>query len=167
MTCSANFLHKINHPVLKGLCKFQVDIPINARVMAAQSLEKIHTFILQQPCSMMGKRMPTSPFSHIIVIRKISNFFAPYLFFCWSKELQIYYRDPLHGPIRHIKIWGKLIIICTIMFLMTSCANHQLITQNFNSTKNGWIKCSFLKFSQLRDVFHRIKVPYLFHFETL
>ena len=24
-------------------------------------------------------------------------------------------------------MWGKLIIICIVMFLMTSCANHQLL----------------------------------------
>ena len=32
--------------------------------------------------------------------------------------------------------------------------------------KIGWIKSSFLKLSQLRDVVHRIRAPYLFHFET-
>ena len=37
-----------------------------------------------------------------------------------------------------------------------------LMTQNFDPTVNGWIKCSFLKFSQLRDVVHRIWAPYLF-----
>ena len=41
-----------------------------------------------------------------------------------------------------------------------------LITQNFDPHKIGWIKCSFLKFSQPRDVVHRIRAPYLFHFET-
>ena len=40
-----------------------------------------------------------------------------------------------------------------------------LITQNFDPAKIEWIKCSFLKFSQLRDVVHRIRTPYLFHFE--
>ena len=44
------FVHNVNNPVLKGLCKFQVDIPKNARVTAVQSLENLHTFILQQPC---------------------------------------------------------------------------------------------------------------------
>ena len=32
--------------------------------------------------------------------------------------------------------------------------------------KIEWIKCSFLKFSQLRDVVHRIKAPYLLHFKV-
>ena len=41
-----------------------------------------------------------------------------------------------------------------------------LITQNVDPHKIIWIKCSFLKFSQLRDVVHRIRAPYLFHFET-
>ena len=42
-----------------------------------------------------------------------------------------------------------------------------LITQNFDPAhKIGWIKCSFLKSSQLRDVVHRIRAPYLFDFET-
>ena len=33
--------------------------------------------------------------------------------------------------------------------------------------KIRWIRCSVLKFSQLRDVVHRIRAPYLCHFETL
>ena len=33
---------------MKVLCKFQIDIPINAIVTAVQSLEDIHTFILWQ-----------------------------------------------------------------------------------------------------------------------
>ena len=40
--------------------------------------------------------------------------------------------------------------------------NNKTLTQG----KTGGIKCSFLKFSQLRDVVHRIRSPYLFHFET-
>ena len=34
-----------------------------------------------------------------------------------------------------------------------------LITQNLTSHKIGWIKCNFLKFSQVRDVAHTIMVP--------
>ena len=43
---------KLSQPgvVLKGFCKFQVDIQKNARVTAIQSLEDLHTFILRQPC---------------------------------------------------------------------------------------------------------------------
>ena len=43
------FLHNVSSPVLKRLCKFQVDIPINARVTAVQNLENLYTFILRQP----------------------------------------------------------------------------------------------------------------------
>ena len=43
------FLHNVNNPVLKGLCKFQVDISINARVTSVQRLENLYTFILPQP----------------------------------------------------------------------------------------------------------------------
>ena len=32
---------------------------------------------------------------------------------------------------------------------------------------DAWIKCSFLEFSQLRDVAHGIRVSQLFHFETV
>ena len=46
----AKFLHNVNNPGLKGLCKFPVDIPTNSRVTATQSLENLHTFILRQPC---------------------------------------------------------------------------------------------------------------------
>ena len=31
----------------------------------------------------------------------------------------------MHGVIGYTKIWSKLIIICKVMFLMTSYANHQ------------------------------------------
>ena len=40
---STNFILKmsynVNEPILKGLCKFQADIPITARVKAVQSLK--------------------------------------------------------------------------------------------------------------------------------
>ena len=32
MTFWKTFLHNVNKPILKSLCKFQVDIPINARL---------------------------------------------------------------------------------------------------------------------------------------
>ena len=48
MTSLTKFLHNVNKPVLKGLCMFQVDIPINAKVMAVTSLENLHIFILPQ-----------------------------------------------------------------------------------------------------------------------
>ena len=36
--------------ILKDLCKFQVNTPINAKVTAVQSFENLHTFISWQPC---------------------------------------------------------------------------------------------------------------------
>ena len=42
--------HNVNDPILKDLCKFQVDPPINAKVTAVQSFENLHTSILRQPC---------------------------------------------------------------------------------------------------------------------
>ena len=43
--CLTKFLHDVNNPVLKGFCKFQVDIPKNATVTAVQSLENsIHLY---------------------------------------------------------------------------------------------------------------------------
>ena len=43
------FWHNLNNPILKNLCKFQVDIPINAKSTAVQSFENLHTLILRQP----------------------------------------------------------------------------------------------------------------------
>ena len=37
-TFPTKLLHDVNNCILKYLCKFQVDIPINARVIAVQSL---------------------------------------------------------------------------------------------------------------------------------
>ena len=36
--------------ILEDLCKFQVDTPKNAKVIAVQSFENHHTFILWQQC---------------------------------------------------------------------------------------------------------------------
>ena len=43
------FLHNVNNPILTVLCKFQIDIPIDARVTVVRSLEDLHTFTLWQP----------------------------------------------------------------------------------------------------------------------
>ena len=45
MTSWTKFLHNVNNPILKDLCKFQIDTPINVKVMAVQSFENLHTFI--------------------------------------------------------------------------------------------------------------------------
>ena len=42
-TFPTKFLHNVSKPVLKGLCKFQVDITINARVTAVPRLENLYT----------------------------------------------------------------------------------------------------------------------------
>ena len=44
-TLSIKCLLNVSNSVLKGLCKLQVDIPINTRVMAVQSLGDLHAFI--------------------------------------------------------------------------------------------------------------------------
>ena len=41
------FSHNVDNPVLKGLCKFQANKLVNARVTAVQSLENHQTVILQ------------------------------------------------------------------------------------------------------------------------
>ena len=38
------FLHNVCNLVLKSFCKFQADIPINARVTAVESLENLRIF---------------------------------------------------------------------------------------------------------------------------
>ena len=44
------FLPNVNNPILKDLCKVQVNTLINAKVTAVQSFKTLHTFILWQPC---------------------------------------------------------------------------------------------------------------------
>ena len=39
-------LHNINSPILSYRFKFQVDISVNRRITAVQSLESLYTFIL-------------------------------------------------------------------------------------------------------------------------
>ena len=40
----------VNNLIFKYIFKFKVDIPINARVIAVESLKSLFSFILQQPC---------------------------------------------------------------------------------------------------------------------
>ena len=58
-------LHNVYNPILKVFCKFQVDISINARFTAVQSLENLHTFILWQPC-WRAKECSAAHFPHKI-----------------------------------------------------------------------------------------------------
>ena len=45
------FLHNEKNPIFKDPDKFQVNMPIiNAIVIAVQSLENLHTFVIWQPC---------------------------------------------------------------------------------------------------------------------
>ena len=50
MTFLTKPLHDVNNPILKCLCKFQPDIPLNARVIAVQSLENLCALIFRQLC---------------------------------------------------------------------------------------------------------------------
>ena len=49
-TFLTELLCDVNNLIFKYLYKFKVDIPINARVIAVQSLGNLFSFILQQPC---------------------------------------------------------------------------------------------------------------------
>ena len=51
---------------MKGLCKFQVDIPKSAKVTAVQSLGNLHTFILRQPCWQAKECLP----AHFPILHK-------------------------------------------------------------------------------------------------
>ena len=63
-TFLTKFVHNVNNLVLKGLYKFQVDIPINERVTDVHSLENFYTFIVEAAMA-VGKRVPSSLFSHM------------------------------------------------------------------------------------------------------
>ena len=58
---------------MKDLCKFQVDIPINAKVAAVQSFENPHTFILRQP-SWWARARPQPIFSNNITENSPNSF---------------------------------------------------------------------------------------------
>ena len=58
-TYLTKFFYNVNNPILRYLCKFQVDIPIIARVTAIESLENLCTFILRQPCWWAKECTPT------------------------------------------------------------------------------------------------------------
>ena len=118
-------LHNVNNLVLKGLCKFQVDIPKNSRVTAVQSLQNLHKFILPQPRWYVKECLPAI-FPYNIIensptsLTYDSAFVGPNNFRSGTKMAYC-----MHGLVGHIKIWSKLIIICMIMFLMTSYADHR------------------------------------------
>ena len=67
MTFFDHTLHNANYLVLKGLCKFKVDMPINAKVIAVQSLEYLSLYIYIVAVMLVGKVMPFSLFPHIIL----------------------------------------------------------------------------------------------------
>ena len=117
------FLHNVNNPVLKALCKFQVDIPINARVTAVQNLENLHTYLY------CGSHVGRQKNDHQTIFSYNITGNSPLL---WSATLFSLVQINLNLIQRHIvwscssyKIWSKLIIICIIMFLIMSYANHQ------------------------------------------
>ena len=118
------FFHSVNKPNLRYLRKFQVDIPINARVVAVQSLEYPYTFILRQPCWWAKEcSKPIFPYN---MIENYPAFLAHNSIFIDLKQFKICHRDTLHKLIGHMKFWDKLIAIYVIMCLMASCANHEL-----------------------------------------
>ena len=112
-----------NYPILKYLCKFQVGIPINAIVIAVQSLEDLYIFILGQPCWWAKECLhPNFPYEIIenppTSLAYNSVFVDPNNFkFGTETHCMVIYG--------HIKILGTLIITCMVMFLMMSYANHQ------------------------------------------
>ena len=117
-------LHNVNNPNLKNIGKFQVDMPLNARVIAVQSPENSYTFILLQPCLWAKECWATIPFSHITQQKIIQLLWLITLFSLIQTTSNLVQRN-LYGLIGHIKILHKLIMICKIMFLMASYANHQ------------------------------------------
>ena len=109
------FLRDVNNPNnnLKHLCKFEVDISINARVMAVQSLEDLYIFILRQPC-WWAKECPPIDFPYNIIENKPtllahnSTFNAPNDF--------KFRTDISYDLTGHTKILGKLIIFPNHIF---------------------------------------------------
>ena len=97
-------LHNVNNPILKVLCKFQVDISINARVTTVQSLENLHTFKLWQPC-WWAKECPST---HFTILNQRNSPFS------------LAYNSVLIGP-------NSFKFGCIVMVLMMLYAYHQLM----------------------------------------
>ena len=91
--------------------------------MAIQSLQNLHKFILPQPRWYVKECLPAI-FPYNIIENSLTSltydsaFVGPNNFRSGTKTAYCMY-----GLVGHIKIWSKLIIICMIMFLMTSYAN--------------------------------------------
>ena len=47
--------------MLRVICKFQVDMPINARIIAVQTLENLHAFFIA--AAMLDAHQPTIPYN--------------------------------------------------------------------------------------------------------
>ena len=73
-TFPTKLLDNVNNPILKYLCKFQINIQPHARVTAVQSLEDLYTFILWQP-SWWSQAHP-QPFSPYKIMEKCQTSLA-------------------------------------------------------------------------------------------
>ena len=97
----------------KCLHKFQVDMPINIIVIVVQSLENLYTFTLRQPIfpyNIIENSSTSLAYNSDSVDPNNSKF---------GSEARCY------DLIDHIKIRGKLMKICIIIFLMTLYENQQ------------------------------------------
>ena len=85
MTFVNHILRSTNNKVLKGLHKFKVDMPINAKGITVQSLE--HLFIyLYCGCHLGVQKNALQPISpHNTIIENFSTSLACNSVFIWSK----------------------------------------------------------------------------------
>ena len=106
MTFLAKFLHNVNILVLKGLCKFQVDKPINARVTAVHSLKKspIHLY-----CdSNVGWQKNSDQTIFLFYLIEIHpTTLANNSVFIDPNDFKVWFKDRLCGLTGHSKFWAN------------------------------------------------------------
>ena len=114
--CWTTFLHKVNNPILKGLCKIQLQLFKVLKV-------PIYLYCGSHVGGQENDRQPIFPYDIIenspTSFAHNSVFVGPNDFICGT--------DMFYGLIGHINIWDKSTKICIIMFFMTSYGNHQQI----------------------------------------
>ena len=136
--------------------KFQVDIPINARVTAIQSFQNLHSFIRIAVAMLVGGQknahQPIFPYS---IIEKSPASLAHDSIFVDRNKSKFGTKARCMVQ-RTISKFGKFIIICIIMFLMTSYANHQQkLKENSGKARIrvGFRSCKEMIYFSLKECF--------------
>ena len=99
------FFQNANNPILNGSCKFQIQ---------ELQLFKVKKMLIPLHCgSHVGRQKNAhQPIFPNNIIENSPTSLAPNFVFIRPNNFKFWYKDMFYGLIGHIKIWGKLIVLC-------------------------------------------------------